>query len=751
MLRLDDFAHLPQIEPFITQLVAGEAGLVVVAGLDARPLSPPAAVNSFLPSGRAALWRILMRQMLEAHPGRRAAVVTQPSSDMRLPRALQKRVDISPLRADESYAEAIAHAAGRRPDLLVVDQVSAESAPAILEVARSGLPVLSQLDTIFRGAEVVRHLLDLGVGHNLLGGLAWVLAVQRLPTLCVHCRRPAPPSHQQQEEWARHYPQLRESLEESTFYIAAGCPRCQQTGRGGEITAFDVWKAAAAPENLIEQPSQLPLEAYMLGLAAQGYLPADDLAHLDFDRLRRTYSLLATSEKATVEAKAVLERRLAELEASNRVLRHRTEALISLEGLSQVLIGSTDVAELAGQLCRYTHDLCGADRSILYYLRPEQGVAEVLAVSGWDPSVAGQPLPADEVFAGLGTEPIPGEQWPPGVPHSPTDRTALALRAGLRVPLMAGDRPVGLMVVHTSQRGGFEPGKVALLQAFGNQAALAIQRAGLIENLREKIAELEAAQAELVQKERLEHELALARQVQQSVLPRVFPLAPGYTFAARSEPARWVGGDFYDVILLDAGRIGLVIGDVSDKGMPAALHMAQTQSLLRAEARHQTVTTPGRFPSPTAVLRNVHRLLVDLGRSDMFVTVFFGVLDTAARCLTYARAGHDHPLVLRGDEVLTLAGEGTLLGFDGIEDLHLSEEEVPLAPGDRLVLYTDGLTDAFSPAGQPYGLGRLRALLRDGAALPADELCDLLFAELAAYQGDTAQFDDMTALIIAVA
>ena len=756
MLTLDDFTHLPEIEPFIARLVADGPGLVVVAGLDPRPAPAPAPADGFLPSGRAAIWRILMRQMLEAHPGKRAVLVTKSAGAIRFPRPLQQRLDVSPAGPEETYPEAIARAAGRRPGLLVVDQLTADNASAILEAARSGLRILSQLDTIFRGAEVAHHLLDLGVRRDLLQALAWVLAVQRLPTLCPHCRLPAPLTPEQLEHWAARYPLLARELEDGTYYAAAGCPRCQNSGRQGDITAFDVWRAEAGPAHLEQQPSQLPLEAYMLGLAARGYLPVEDVSHLNADRLRRTYNLLVSSEKATIENRSALECRLAELEASNRVLQHKTEALISLESLSQVLIGSTDLAELAGQLCRNARNLCGADRSILYYRRPEEDVAEVLAVNGWDPAVVGRPLPAGEVFAGPGTEstpgvePTPDDRWPPGVPRSPTDQTGRALRAGLRVPLVAHDRPVGLMVVHTNQKGGFEPGAVALLQAFGNQAALAIQRAGLIASLQEKITQLQAAQAELVQKERMERELELARQVQQSVLPRVFPLAPGYTFAARSEAARWVGGDFYDVILLDAGRIGLVIGDVSDKGMPAALYMAQTQSLLRAEARHQTITHPGARPSPAAVLRNVHRLLLELGRSDMFVTVFCAVLDTSTRQLTYARAGHDHPLLLRGGEVLPLAGEGTVLGFEGIDDLHLSEEQVSLQRGDRLVLYTDGLADVFSPAGRAFGLERLKALLRARADLPSNELCDAVYAELAAYQGESDQFDDMTLLVVAV-
>lgn len=204
---------------------------------------------------------------------------------------------------------------------------------------------------------------------------------------------------------------------------------------------------------------------------------------------------------------------------------------------------------------------------------------------------------------------------------------------------------------------------MALLQTFAYQAALALQRAGLIEALRENISQLRAAQAELVKKERMERELELARQVQQSVLPRIFPLMPGYTFAARNEPARQVGGDFYDVILLDAHCFGVVIADVSDKGMPAALYMALTRSLLLAEARRER--------SPFTVLTNVHRLLLELGEPNMFVTVFYGVVDGPARRLTYARAGHDRPLLLRGGNVQSLGGTGTFLGFPEVDDLHL--------------------------------------------------------------------------------
>ena len=530
--------------------------------------------------------------------------------------------------------------------------------------------------------------------------------------------------------------------EVETFLRADGCPDCGYTGRHGDIAVFDVFRADADGPSPFEQPSLLSLEEYVLRLAALGHLPLDDLLRLEAGQLHRTYNLLSASERALAESNAALARKLAELEAANRVLQQRTEALISLHDIGQTLITSTDLDDLAARVCRHARDLCGADRAILYFLRSADE-AEVLAVGGWDPALLHQRLDAGVVFdPSVGAEPEPFARWPPGAaPRSPDDED-VALRAGLRVPLIAQDRRVGLMIVHSTQKPRFAPGEVALLQTFANQAALAIQRAGLIEQLRAKIAQLEAAQAELVQKERMERELELARQVQQSVLPRIFPMVPGYTFAARNEPARPVGGDFYDVILLGADRFGVVVADVSDKGMPAALYMALTRSLLLAEGRRES--------SPCTVLINVNRLLRELGEPKMFVSVFYGVVEGAARRLTYARAGHDRPLLLRGETVQSLGGQGAVLGFLDQDDLHLSEERVVLAPGDRLVLYTDGLTDVLDADHRPFDLRRLRSLLQSHAGLSPAEMCAATFADLAAYRGAAEQYDDMTMLVVGV-
>jgi serine phosphatase RsbU (regulator of sigma subunit) len=744
VLELKDFFHLPQVDALMEQIVADGPGLVVVAGLDPRPLAAPAGAGGFLPSGRSTIFRILMRQMLAAHSRARAVVVAESKDAVRIPNQLRRQVEFSLVKPPFTYADQIATQG--RAEFLVIDRLSNTCALAALEAAQKGLRVLSQIDTVYSGAGIARHLLDLGVPRESLAGLTWVVAVQRLAALCPKCKQPEQPDPARLAELRRRYPAL---ALDGPFFRAGSCADCNYTGRKGDVAAFDIFRAPPGPADLTEQPSLLSLEEYVLHLATLGYIPLDDAIRLDADQLRRTYRLLAASEHALAEANVELHRKLAELEAANQVLRQRTDALISLQNIGLALITSTDLAELAGRICRYTHDLCGADRAILYVLRPE-GHAEVLAVNGWEAELVHRQLDAMTVFGAdagelveVSPDPAPYSAWPPGVPPRPADVEGVALRAGLRAPLVAQQEVVGLMIVHTTQKPRFAPGEVALLRAFANQAALAIQRTGLVEALRQKIDQLEAAQAELVTKERMEREMELARQVQQDLLPHIFPMVPGYAFAARNKPARHVGGDFYDVILLDADQVGVVIADVSDKGMPAALFMALTRSLILAEARRER--------SPRAVLLNVHRLLQELGQPDMFVTVFYGVIDGSARRLTYTRAGHDRPLLLRDGAVHKLSGEGAFLGYLlDTDELHLTEEQVDLAPGDSLVLYTDGLADLLSPDDRPFGLGQLMALLQSYAGWPADELCAALFADLAAYQGSAEQYDDMTALVVEV-
>jgi serine phosphatase RsbU (regulator of sigma subunit) len=259
-------------------------------------------------------------------------------------------------------------------------------------------------------------------------------------------------------------------------------------------------------------------------------------------------------------------------------------------------------------------------------------------------------------------------------------------------------------------------------------------------DLTQAYRELQEAQAALVEKERLECELELARELQQSILPHEFPDLKEFSFAARSRPARQVGGDFYDVIPLSRGRVGLIMADVSDKGMSAALYMALTRSLIHAEAK--------RSSSPRKVLLSVHSLLLEMSQADMFVTVFYGVLDPAQSNLRYVRAGHDRPLLFSPTtgEWRFLTGEGTVLGF--VEEVSLEEVGVDLRPGDLLIFYTDGITDANSPAGEFFGSERLRETVCAAGGLGADDMCDHIFEHVDQFQTGAVQHDDMALLVV---
>jgi sigma-B regulation protein RsbU (phosphoserine phosphatase) len=440
-----------------------------------------------------------------------------------------------------------------------------------------------------------------------------------------------------------------------------------------------------------------------------------------------------------METKTALESQLLQLEAANKVLQQRTEALVSLQAIGQAMITSGNLEDLAARLCRHACQMCAAERAILYYQRFE-GQVQVLAVTGWEPTLVGRRVDMSLILtAQVGPQPQAFDWPPPGVPVLLEN---FSIQAGLAISLYAQNEWVGLMILHTSQKDLFQPGEVALLETFASQAALAIQRAGLAEQLGDKITRLEAAQVELAQKERLEREMELARQVQHSLLPRSFPDQPSFRFAARFQPARQVGGDFFDVIGFPDGRFGVAIADVTDKGMPAALYMAITRSLLRAEAHRE--------PSPGKVLANVNGLLMELGEPNMFVTLFFGVIDPLTRLFTYVRAGHERPYLLRKGELQPLGGEGVAIGLLAGDEFHVTEQQIILSTDDKLVLYTDGLSDVLNSAEELFDRRRLESLLRSNSNREPEALCDAVFAALDRYRGDTEQFDDMTLLVVEV-
>ena len=315
------------------------------------------------------------------------------------------------------------------------------------------------------------------------------------------------------------------------------------------------------------------------------------------------------------------------------------------------------------------------------------------------------------------------------------DRTVLAL------PISTKGELLGTMLVRSDGNQQFNQRWMNILTGIAGQTAIAIENDRLMQ--------------EAAEQERLQQELAVGQRIQTSFLPEQSPAIPGWDIAVVWRSARQVGGDFYDFIPLPAdrthdpglraaapeqGRTGLVIADVADKGVPAALFMALSRTLLR------TVAMDGRRPA--AALARANDLIVSDARSDLFVTMFYAILQPNLGELTYTNAGHTLPLLVRasGDTIEELHTEGMAMGV--LPEVEFEEKTALMVPGDVLVLYTDGVTEASNQAGEMFGQARLVEVVRTHCHLSAEELCRTIDATVSDFVGGAPQFDDFTLMIV---
>jgi serine phosphatase RsbU (regulator of sigma subunit)/anti-sigma regulatory factor (Ser/Thr protein kinase) len=253
-----------------------------------------------------------------------------------------------------------------------------------------------------------------------------------------------------------------------------------------------------------------------------------------------------------------------------------------------------------------------------------------------------------------------------------------------------------------------------------------------------KVAQLvREQQVEAKERERIQQELQVAALIQQTLLPKELPAIPGWHVDAFYRPARAVGGDFYDFVPLSDGRLGVVIGDVTDKGVPAALVMATCRSMLRSAAQ--------RHDSPSAVLADVNEALVPEIPPAMFVTCLYAIIDTEAGEVVFANAGHNLPYVRGADGVIELRATGMPLGL--MPAMSYDEKSYRMASGEVMVLTSDGITEAHNPEGEMYGFSRLMSRV---ARKPSDgDLVSAIVAELESFTGETAeQEDDITLVVV---
>ena len=250
---------------------------------------------------------------------------------------------------------------------------------------------------------------------------------------------------------------------------------------------------------------------------------------------------------------------------------------------------------------------------------------------------------------------------------------------------------------------------------------------------------LPSFEREIRARERVEQDLRVARSIQQASLPKEVPELEGWRIAPYYQPAREVGGDFYDLFELEEGRVGVVVGDATGKGMPAALVVSAASSMLRAVAQAFHSSSPGE------VLSRVNETLVARIPANMFVTCFYAILEPNSGNLSYANAGHDLPYLWRGGDAKELRARGMPLGL--MPGMSYEEKEIVLEPRDNVLLYSDGLVEAHDPKREMFGFPRLQRLVAEHAE--EGSLEDFLMEELYSFVGaGWEQEDDITLLTL---
>lgn len=307
--------------------------------------------------------------------------------------------------------------------------------------------------------------------------------------------------------------------------------------------------------------------------------------------------------------------------------------------------------------------------------------------------------------------------------------TVLNTSTAYSFPLVARGRLVGAKIVGLQRdrrgRASISPRRFNILNGIAQQAATAVVNNQLYR--------------ESADRARMQQELDVAHTIQASFLPDGSPNIPGCSVATHWQAARQVGGDFYDFLPLNEGRWGIVIADVADKGVPAALFMALSRTILRTVAFSRD--------DPAHVLMRSNEIIGREARSDLFVTVFYGVWDPATERFTYANAGHNPPLLLQPNGTFhPLTGNGVALGV--LPEIHMKSQSLRLKPGETIIFYTDGVTEALNEDFDEFGLERLQVAAHAAARQPPHEIVKHITDSIRDHTGQTPQFDDMTLIIV---
>jgi sigma-B regulation protein RsbU (phosphoserine phosphatase) len=300
-------------------------------------------------------------------------------------------------------------------------------------------------------------------------------------------------------------------------------------------------------------------------------------------------------------------------------------------------------------------------------------------------------------------------------------------QSGMVVPIISNERIIGVFSTESNELNAYDEDDLELLDAFASLAAISIERA--------------RQHQEILEKRKLEEELSIARGIQNTFLPIKHPKMPGFDISGINIPSEKVGGDYYDFISIIENQVGIAIGDVSGKGIPAALIMASFRASLIAEIRNNYAIR--------SIMFKVNNLLFESTESDTYVTAVYGVLDTKNRIFTFTNAGHNAPIFRRADGRMEYLLEGGM-ALGTFENSKYEERPLSLGAGDLIVLYTDGVTEAKNETEEEFGTKRLKQVINDSCRLRASEIQNNIYQAVKDFTGNLPQADDLTMIVIKV-
>jgi serine phosphatase RsbU (regulator of sigma subunit) len=407
--------------------------------------------------------------------------------------------------------------------------------------------------------------------------------------------------------------------------------------------------------------------------------------------------------------------------------------------VAEVVNSLTELDDILGTIARLAPILAGVDQCVIlrwnggddhYELGPEYGIDDEsrseLEVSLQNPGVVSF-LSALQVGRGpVGA----GANYLIDLPES--WQGFFGSGSLLALPLVTRRELVGAMVVaFPAEEAPLSTRRQNILTGIAHQASTAI--------------ETDQLYAEAVERERMERELEVAREIQSSFLPEVLPVELGWSVGSFWRAARQVGGDFFDFFHFasdqdrNGHRWGVVVADVADKGVPAALYMSLSRTLIRTVGLSRI--------DPATVLARVNDLLLSDSRSDLFVTVVYVVWEPEQNRLVYANGGHNPPLCLRSDGTVEILSENDIV-LGVLPGVSMENRTVHLNPGDAVILYTDGIPDAINSMEEEFGLDRLIHVANENRHLSAPEIVDAIRRSVTDFVGSTPQFDDLTLVVV---